>query len=742
MHTPVRRVRRALAAALAAVVLVVAPALPAIADTSEVPVISGDYPTEQRELAHTVHWSSVDGVKALFGYQVRIATSPDVNGSGALARDYYELLSSTTQQTFATLQEVTYYAQVRARFPSGFLGLGTRYGAWSSPVAITIDRTGPSPVVLSAPADGAVSNDSTPTLSWSGPADAVSYDVRAAGLENYDGDGRLLDHLVFWADSTTSTEITTPEIAEGTYYWQVRARDALGNRGPWTDAWSGEIDLTPPAAVSLVAPDDSTLHATNDVALSWTDAGESPVSYEVRASSSAPTDGVLPDDHSTVVDDATSASTTALALGDGAWNWQVRAIDEAGNGGPWSGVWSFVIDTVAPAVTIAAPTAGTATNGSAVVRIEADIVDDNPEQVVLELYGAVIDTDTTGVTSYAFDVDVSALSDGTHELTITATDALGLSDASSTASVEFLLDRTAPVLTVDGPAPGDVTAGPVGVSGTALDAESGILDGEVELALSPRDGSGVCGAPVGTTAATIDGADAWAGSFDTSALGDGEYCVSVTTVNSAGSATTAHVAPVTLDATAPLVSITGPAGGTAVLPGTDVSVTGEIDDEHPWIVSLSRNGTVVHSQSGATSTSFSTTLSTTGLADGAHALVLTVWDRAGNTAASLPVSLVVDSTLPQPPTVPLTPPTTTAPAALTPEPVENSSDDTAEETSEQEQLPTEAVESDAGEPQEEAEAAVEPTEGSLWWLWLLLVLVALIVTYAVWRRMRSQSRTA
>jgi hypothetical protein len=78
---------------------------------------------------------------------------------------------------------------------------------------------------------------------WSAPRDAVDYELRAGLDGRIDPDGALVD-----APSTTTVLSASPvlevsALPEGTYYWQVRARDASGEPGPWSDVRTVTIDL-------------------------------------------------------------------------------------------------------------------------------------------------------------------------------------------------------------------------------------------------------------------------------------------------------------------------------------------------------------------------------------------------------------------------------------------------------------------------------------------------------------------
>jgi len=55
------------------------------------------------------------------------------------------------------------------------------------------------------------------------------------------------------ASTTTGLSYTVGGVANNVYYWQVRATDAAGNVGPWSDVWSLEV-RTVAAVAPLVSP--------------------------------------------------------------------------------------------------------------------------------------------------------------------------------------------------------------------------------------------------------------------------------------------------------------------------------------------------------------------------------------------------------------------------------------------------------------------------------------------------------
>jgi len=88
----------------------------------------------------------------------------------------------------------------------------------------------PAPSLIS-PADGTITDDSTPTFDWSDVAEAENYDL----LVDDDAD---LSSPEIQVTVPVSTYTLTVELPDGTYSWKVRARDAAGNVGDWSSIWT------------------------------------------------------------------------------------------------------------------------------------------------------------------------------------------------------------------------------------------------------------------------------------------------------------------------------------------------------------------------------------------------------------------------------------------------------------------------------------------------------------------------
>ncbi len=131
------------------------------------------------------------------------------------------------------------------------------------------------------------------------------------------------------ATGTSTWHHSLPALPEGQY--------AVGARAVFTDLVSGIatarfwIDATPPLDTALVTPTGG-ITVTGRPSLQWTAPGDSgsPLHYDL----------VIGDELRTVTD---TRYAPLLAAG-GPYTWTVRAVDRAGNTGPWAQPGSFSVD--------------------------------------------------------------------------------------------------------------------------------------------------------------------------------------------------------------------------------------------------------------------------------------------------------------------------------------------------------------------------------------------------------------
>ena len=262
--------------------------------------------------------ASADPVSDIAGYYLYVGQSP--SGADVVAG----LLVTGTSYVFTGgVDGRSYYAWVAAKDGAGNIG-----PTGSASDGITVDATAPA---AATPTDGGVwSTSPLLTWEWTASVDITSgiagYYVRV-GTSPGSADV-LVDRFV------TVTSLSVTDAAEGhTYYCRVQAVDSAGNKGPWSASSDGiTVDLTAP--VAPVPQDGGAWTNLTSVTFTWakaTDKVSGLDRYEIRI-------GTGPGGGDAVPEAKVYTETYALAtVSDGtAYYAQLRAVDVAGNVGPWS----------------------------------------------------------------------------------------------------------------------------------------------------------------------------------------------------------------------------------------------------------------------------------------------------------------------------------------------------------------------------------------------------------------------
>jgi len=269
-------------------------------------------------------------------------SSPYVHENTAVGENTYN-------NTFST--GGTYYWRVRAKDQVG------NWGIWSDNFKFVIDGIAPSAPTLLEPADGVATNDATPTLRWnavSDPSAPVTYFIQADNDSNFSSPEINVSGLI---DNIYTPTVT---LADENYSWRVRARDNAGNWGTWSSTWTLLIDTIVETPM-LLEPSNGTKINDNTPTFGWTIVSDNspPVTYDLMVDNDS--DFTSPEINVSGLSDNTYTPTSELA--DENYSWRISARDDLGNIGPWSSIWTFMIDTVPPeAPTLLTPADGTITD--------------------------------------------------------------------------------------------------------------------------------------------------------------------------------------------------------------------------------------------------------------------------------------------------------------------------------------------------------------------------------------------
>lgn len=512
------------------------------------------------------------------------------------------------------------------------------------------------PGIVGPLVNGQLTNDTTPTLNGRGEAGAtvkVFSDGVLVGSGMVDGTGA-------W-----SVTPTTP-LTNGPHLLTVSQTDPAGNVSASTGGFTVNVDALAPVAPIIASVADNTAPvigvvpnggSTNEThpAISGTgEAGSTITLYNGAA--------VL--GTTTVNAGGNWSFTPTTALTAGSWSITATATDAAGNTGPASDARTFTIDTTAPGIPSITtvfddqgPVTGNLTTGAVIDDARPAISGTSEANATIKIYDGgnlvtTVSADGTGAWNWT---PGSALAQGGHVLTVTATDAAGNVSPTSN-SFTFVVDSQAPLAPVITSLADDVTpvTGPI-VSGQSTNDNTPTLAGTAEVGATVNiyDGTTL----VGTT--TVDSLGNWI--VTTSTLGDGPHSLTATATDAAGNVGPSSAGfAITIDTSAPVVpvllAVTDDVTGGVVGALTNGQLT---NDNKPTLTGTAEAGSTVSIYDG--STLLGTTVATggnwsftpgTALTDGSHTLTVTASDAAGNVSpATGNFVIVVDATLPVTPVI-------------------------------------------------------------------------------------------
>ena len=277
------------------------------------PTVTGGNDAQGRP---TLTWKAVTGAAKYEVYRAR-------SRSGEYIK--YSTVTGTSYTNTSYIENGnTYYYKVRALDANGTAG------PWSDVVAVTC-RLG-----LTAPTvTGGNDSQGRPTLKWDKVAGAAKYEV----YRSYSQNGNYSKYSTQTSTGYTNSSYLT---SGSTYYYKVRALDANGTAGPWSDvvAVTCRLGLSAP---TVTGGNDSQGRPT----LKWK-AVSGAAKYEVYRARSKDGDYIK---YSTVT--GTSYTNTSYIEDSNTYYYKVRALKSDGTAGAWSSVVSVTYKQTlsAPAVT-------------------------------------------------------------------------------------------------------------------------------------------------------------------------------------------------------------------------------------------------------------------------------------------------------------------------------------------------------------------------------------------------------
>jgi hypothetical protein len=333
------------------------------------------------------------------------------------------LTTSDCNLSSEPLADGTYWWIVRAVDAVG------NVGEWASGGPFTLDTIAPGQPTLSSPGSWVKINH-TYTMDWTDVIDdasnPVTYDLQ---VWNFDWTLMALSKSGL---TTSDCNLSSEPLADGTYWWIVRAMDGAGNVGDW--AFGGPFvlvsDTNPPGQPTLLSP-GSWERIDHSYTLDWTDViddASNPATYDLLvfnfdwSSMVVVQGGLTPSEY----------NLSSETLADGTYWWIVRAVDGAGNIGEWAfgGPFVLVSDMNPPGQPTLQSPGIWETIGPSYTLDWTDVIDDASNPVTYDLLVFNFDWSSMvvvqgGLTPSEYNLSSETLADGTYWLIVRAVDGAG-----------------------------------------------------------------------------------------------------------------------------------------------------------------------------------------------------------------------------------------------------------------------------------------------------------------------------
>ena len=281
-----------------------------------------------------------------------------------------------------------------------------------------------------------------------------------------------------------------------------------------------------------------------------------------------------------------------------------------------------------PTVSITNPAEGETVVGT--VQVQATAADDKGVTQVAFFDGATpLGTDTNGSDGWSAAWSTVGASEGAHTITATATDTIGQTTSDTNLVTVDNVDD-APTVAISSPSSGANLRGAVTIQANAAD-DHGVA--QVEF----FDGA----TPIGTD---TNGANGWSVSWNTAAVGDGSHSLTAVATDTASHTTTSASVGVTVDNTAPGVSLTAPASGSTIVGTIPVTATAS-DANGVGSVTFVLDGSTQIGADTNGADGWGIQWNSTAAANGPHQVTAVAADLAGNPTTSAPASITLDNPL-------------------------------------------------------------------------------------------------
>lgn len=438
----------------------------------------------------------------------------------------------------------------------------------SPPVTRNFSTEAPPRVTItSGIEDGGISNQTTQAFEFEASESDATFECRIDSDQPSD-----------WAACNSGVEMTS--LNDGSHTFEVRALafDPPNDHSLKPAKRTFTIDTAKPTTQVTAGPNDGATITATSTAFTFS-SNDGGVSFECRVDSEEESDW-----------DACESPVSLSSLDEGSHTFEVRATDLAGNVEDPSRKVTFSVDTTEPVTTI---TTGPE-SGSTISDRTPSFEFTSSEAGTFECK-----VDEGAFSSCTSPFVTSSLNDGSHTVTVRSIDAHGLVEQSP-PSRTFTVDGTAPTV--------NITSGPNGLTN----------DRTPSFAFSSDEaGSFECKVDSGAFAACSS-------PFTAASLADGDHTFSVRATDAAGNVSNVASRSFTVDATAPVVTITkAPAPATG-----ETSATVEF--------SSSENGAGFEcALDGGAFSACTSPHTMSGLSVGAHTVEVRATDEAGNQSTAV-----------------------------------------------------------------------------------------------------------
>ncbi|MEQ9409622.1 MAG: hypothetical protein RIK87_17940 [Fuerstiella sp.] len=345
-------------------------------------------------------------------------------------------LTATSYTPSTALPQGRYAAWVQA-----VSAVGTK-SAWSDRIVVTIDQPAPGRPTMTGPvaATGvtAVETDK-PAFTWTAAPDAASYELWVNHLDSN------TVRIIHETNVTGTSYTPVLGLPEGRYRAWVRAFNAAGEVGTWSQALSFELDVPTPAQPVITGPSVNAVGSVIDPSPTITWSVSVPASsYELQLE--LVSTGTLVLDETGI---AAAQFTVPFQLQETTYRVRVRGVNSANETGLYSEWSSFRIDVPNATTPIALSPVGTVTNSD--VTFQWQHTDDNIRYEIL--VRDLLRQESITYQAFTFELDLSqniavttrTLSNGTYRFWVRAFNSQGTASSWSN-SLSFTVDNTVTAL--------------------------------------------------------------------------------------------------------------------------------------------------------------------------------------------------------------------------------------------------------------------------------------------------------